>query len=101
MEIADEYAFLSDELDFENDTAIGPNLAEDRASRITAALEGYGAVIEGEQEAPDARLKLATNAAKPILELLRADTAQSQDEWLDEQRKRGPLDPGSPFSQAV
>ena len=34
VEIADEYRFLSDKIDFAGDKMVGPDLAEDRANRI-------------------------------------------------------------------
>ena len=37
----------------------------------------------------------------PILELLKADTALSQGAWLEEQAKKGPLDPGFFFSRSA
>ncbi len=92
VEIADEYRFLSDEIDFAGDKMVGPDLAEDRANRIKAVLQGYGAVMNDEQD-PVGMLTAAFTKA-PILELLKADTALSQDAWLEERAKKGPLDPG-------
>ena len=89
-EIADEYAFLSDELGFQNDKMVGPDLAEDRAKRIKGTLQKYGAVMEDDVS--------LTNLKAPILELLRAGTAQTQEEWQKYMAERGPLDPGTLFS---
>jgi hypothetical protein len=99
VEIADEYRFLSDKIDFAGDKMIGPDLAEDRANRIKAVLQNYGAVMNDEQD-PVGMLTAAVTKA-PILELLKADTALSQGAWLEEQAKKGPLDPGSFFSRSA
>lgn len=99
VEIADEYRFLSDEIDFAGDKMVGPDLAEDRANRIKAVLQRYGAVINDEQD-PVGMLTAAVTKA-PILELLKADTALTQDAWLEEKAKQGPLDPGSFFSRSA
>ncbi len=99
VEIADEYRFLSDEIDFAGDRMVGPDLAEDRANRIKAVLQRYGAVMKAEQD-PAGMLTAAVTKA-PILELLKADTALTQDAWLEEKAKQGPLDPGSFFSRSA
>jgi hypothetical protein len=99
VEIADEYRFLSDKIDFAGDKMVGPDLAEDRAKRIKAVLQAYGAVMNDEQD-PVGMLTAAVTKA-PILELLKADTALSQGAWLEEQAKKGPLDPGSFFSRSA
>jgi hypothetical protein len=99
VEIADEYRFLSDEIDFAGDKMVGPDLAEDRANRIKAVLQRYGAVMNDEQD-PVGMLTAAVTKA-PILELLKADTALTQDAWLEEKAKQGPLDPGSFFSRSA
>jgi hypothetical protein len=64
-----------------------------------AVLQGYGAVMKDEQD-PVGLLTAAVTEA-PILELLKADTALSQGAWLEEQAKKGPLDPGSFFSRSA
>ncbi|MBT1512080.1 hypothetical protein KIP88_16360 [Bradyrhizobium sp. SRL28] len=92
VEIADEY--------FAGDKRVGPDLAEDRANRIKAVLQGYGAVMKDEQDPVGGMLTAAFTKA-PILELLKADTALSQDAWLEERAKKGPLDPGSFFSRTA
>jgi hypothetical protein len=99
VEIASEYRFLSEELDFGADTMVGPDLAANRAARINAALERYGAVTKDELSPSD--LIAATLAKKPILESLLADTVQTQQEWLDEMEKQGRLDPGALFSRVA
>ncbi|MCF8477084.1 MAG: hypothetical protein K9G60_08640 [Pseudolabrys sp.] len=99
VEIAKEYAFLHDEIGFANDTGAGPDLATDRANRIKAALQSHGAVMQ--DELSPAGLATAQLAQKPVLELLRANTAQTQDEWLEDQAKQGPLDPGTFFSRVA
>jgi hypothetical protein len=99
VEIADEYRFLSDKIDFAGDKMIGPDLAEDRARRIKVVLQGYGAVMKDEQD--PVGLLTATVTKVPILELLKADTALSQGAWLEEQAKKGSLDPGSFFSRSA
>ena len=99
VEIADEYRFLSDKIDFAGDKMVGPDLAEDRANRIKAVLQSHGAVMNDEQD-PVGMLTAAVTKA-PILELLKADTALSQDAWLEEMAKKGRLDPGSFFSRSA
>jgi hypothetical protein len=99
VEIASEYGFLGEELGFGADTMIGPDLAADRAARINAALERYGAVTKDELSPSD--LLAATLAKKPILESLLADTVQTQQEWLDEMEKQGRLEPGALFSRVA
>jgi hypothetical protein len=99
VEIADEYRFLSDKIDFAGDKMVGPDLAEDRAKRIKAVLQAYGAVMNDEQD-PVGMLTAAVTKA-PILELLKADTALSQEAWLEERGKTGLLDPGSFFSRSA
>jgi hypothetical protein len=99
VEIADEYAFLSDELRPELDTMVGPDLAVDRANRIKASLQRHGAVMQDELS-PTALL--AANLMKtPVLELLKADTAQTQEEWFAFKAKEGPADPGALFSHKI
>ena len=78
---------------------VGPDLAEYRANGIKAVLQRYGAVMNDEQD-PVGMLTAAVTKT-PILELLKADTALTQDEWLEEKAKRGPLDPGSFFSRTA
>jgi hypothetical protein len=97
VEIASEYAFLGEELDFGADRGIGPDLAANRAARINALLERYGAVTKDELSPSD--LVAATLAKKPILESLLADTVQTQQEWLDEMGKQGRLEPGAWLSR--
>src|SRR5258708_924983 len=87
VEIADEYRFLSDEIDFAGDKMVGPDLAEDRASRIKAVLQRYGAVMNDEQD-PAGMLTAAVTKA-PILELLKADTALTQDACLERKGQTG------------
>lgn len=99
VEIADEYRFLGDEIDFGGDKMVGPDLAEHRADEIKAVLQRYGAVTKDEQD-PVGMLTAAITKT-PILELLRANTALTQDEWLQEKAKQGPLDPGSYFSRTA
>lgn len=99
VEIADKYRFLSDKIDFASDKMVGPGLAEDRAKRIKAVLQNYGAVMKDEQDPVGMLTAVLTKA--PILELLKADTALSQGAWLEEQAKKGPLDPGSFFSRSA
>jgi len=99
VEIADEYRFLSDKIDFAGDKMVGPDLAEDRAKRIKAVLQEYGAVMNDEQDPVGMLTAVLTKA--PILELLKADTALSQGAWLEEKAKKGPLDPGSFFSRSA
>jgi hypothetical protein len=98
-EIADEYRFLEDELRPELDTMVGPDLAVDRAKRIEAALQRYGAVME--DELSPAGLLTAKLTKTPVLELLTADTAQTQEGWLKFKAKEGPADPGSLFSHKI
>jgi hypothetical protein len=64
-----------------------------------AVLQSDGAVMKDEQD-PVGMLTAAVTKA-PILELLKADTALSQGAWLEEQAKKGPLDPGSFFSRSA
>jgi hypothetical protein len=97
VEIANEYAFLGEEIDFGADRGTGPDLAANRAARINALLERYGAVTKDELSPSD--LIAATLAKKPILESLLADTVQTQQEWLDEMGKQGRLEPGTWFSR--
>jgi len=97
VEIADEYRFLADEIDFGGDKMVGPDLAEYRAKGIKAVLQRYGAVMNDD---PVGMLTAAITKT-PILELLKADTALTQDEWLEEKAKQGPLDPGSFFSRTA
>jgi|GEM_PF-5920754 len=99
VEVADEYIFLSDKIDFAGDKMVGPDFAEDRASRIKAVLQGYGSVMNDEQN--PVGIPTAAVTKVPILELLKADTALSQDAWLEEQAKKGPLAPGFFFSQTA
>jgi hypothetical protein len=99
IEIADEYGFLSEELGFNADTMVGPDAAADRAARVEAALAKYGAVIKDEQS-PD-ELASAMLAKLPILELVKADTALTQAEWMAEEARKGTRDAGAFFSRTV
>jgi hypothetical protein len=99
MEIANEYGFLSDELNFGDDKIVGPDLAEDRVKRIKAALVAHG-VLPKDDLTPTT-LMTATLSNTPILESLRADTAQTQEQWVADRAKEGPLDPGMLFSRVA
>lgn len=99
MEIANEYRFIADEMDFGGDRMVGPDLAKDRAQRMMAVLERYGAVI-GNDASPD-KLLSAKLARQPIVEAVMAATAQSQEQWLADKAKEGPLDPGMLFSRVA
>ncbi len=99
VEIANEYGFLGEALDSASDKTVGPDLAEDRAKRIMAKLGQYGALTKDELDPNE--LLAATLAKKPIIEALRAATAQTQEEWLDQKAKEGPLDPGMFFSKVA
>lgn len=99
IEIANEYRFLSQEIDFSADTMVGPDLAESRAERVKAVLERYGAAMKDEMTLP--QLMSATLAKTPMLEILRARTAQTQAEWMADKAKEGPLDPGTFFSRVA
>jgi hypothetical protein len=98
VEIADEYAFVLRGL-FENESGYGPELAEDRAKRIMAALTANGAVTQDDIDR--AGPFDTTLIGKPVAESLLAETAMTQAEWLAEKAKRGPLDPGMLFSRSV
>jgi hypothetical protein len=97
VEIADEYRFLADKVDFAGDKMVGPDLAEDRAGRIKAVLQSFGAVMNDEQD-PVGTLNARITKA-PIIELLKANTALTQEAWLKGKGKEGPLGPGSFFSR--
>jgi hypothetical protein len=97
--IASEYGFLSEELDFQNDKGIGPDLAANRVARIKALLERYGALPKDDLSPEE--VMTATLAKKPIVETLLADTVQTQQEWLDDMAKQGRLDPGALFSRVA
>lgn len=99
MEIASEYRFIGDEMDFGGDRMVGPDLAKDRAQRVMAVLERYGAVI-GDGASPE-KLLSAKLARQPIVEAVMAATAQSQEQWLADKAKEGPLDPGMLFSRVA
>jgi hypothetical protein len=99
MEIADEYRFIADEMNFGGDKMVGPDLAKDRAQRMMAVLERYGAVV-GNDASPDELLS-AKLARQPIVETIMAATAQTQEEWLADKAKEGPLDPGTLFSRVA
>jgi hypothetical protein len=99
MEIANEYGFLADELNFGDDRIVGPDLAEDRVKRVKAALVAHG-VLPKDDLSP-AGLMAATLAKTPILETLRAGTAQTQEQWVEDKAKEGPLDPGMLFSRVA
>jgi hypothetical protein len=99
IEIANEYGFISDELldSFAADKGGGPELAEARANRFKAALERHGMLP---REKLDTNGLLAAALAKtPIVEMLRASTAQTEEEWLEAKSKEAPLDPGAFLSR--
>ena len=95
IEIADEYRFLGDEIDFSADTIVGPDLAKSRAARVMAVLERYGAVM-GDEASPEELLS-AKLAKQPIANALLAATAQTQAQWLEDMAREG-RSPGSLFS---
>lgn len=101
VEIVNEYAFLSEGLGFGDDTAVGPELAADRANRLKEALEGYGAVVGGDEQDVAGGLSSGTGSQRPILEILQASTAQTQEEWWHEEGRHRQLDPGSVFSHTA
>jgi hypothetical protein len=98
-EIAREYAFLREELTFKDDKAIGPDLAADRAARMAAALERYGAVDKNDASANPVNAN--PSSAKAIMEMINADTAMTQEAWFEERVREGRLDPGALFSREV
>lgn len=100
IEIADEYGFITDELheSFANDRIVGPDLAEARAERFKAALQRHGVLPKEELDADG--LMAATLAKTPVVELLRASTAQTQEEWLEEKAKEEPM-PGALFERTA
>jgi hypothetical protein len=65
VEIASEYSFLSEELDFGADKGVGPDLAANRAARINALLERYGAGDEGRPQPLGADGRHARQEADP------------------------------------
>ena len=99
MVIASEYSFLSDEIGIGGEAKTGPALAEDRANRIRAVLQKYGAVVPDEQDSSKSLSGKTTTA--PILQILKAATAQTQEDWIAEQAKQGPIDPGTLYSRKV
>jgi hypothetical protein len=100
IEIADEYRFLSNELreSFASDRDVGPDLAEQRATHVKAALERHGVLAKDELD-PDAMIA-ATRAKTPVVELLRASTAQTQEEWLEMKATETPM-PGAFLSMTA
>ena len=99
MVIASEYSFLSDEIGIGGEAKTGPALAEDRANRIRAVLQKYGAVVPDEQDSAKSLSGKTTTA--PILQILKAATAQTQEDWIAEQARQGPIDPGMLYSRKV
>lgn len=97
--IADEYRFLMEELNFGADKMVGPNLAQDRADRIKASLARHGAFVDNGQDAV-AKLNAVT-ARQPIVEVLRARTAQTQEEWLKLKQEEGPINAGTLMSRSA
>lgn len=99
IEIAGEYRFLSEELNFAADKMVGPDLAQDRAERIKAALARHGAFVDEDQD-PVAKLN-ALNAQQPIVEVIQAATAQTQEEWLKLKQEEGPINIGAFLSRSA
>lgn len=100
--IASEYSFLSDEIfSGGGEGKTGPALAEDRANRIKAALIAHGAVMPDDDLQGSKNPLAGKSTTAPVLQILKATTAQTQDQWAAEQAKQGPLNPGTLFSRAV
>jgi len=95
-EFADDYAFLA--RGFDKDTKVGPDLAESRLARVTAALERHGMITKDKQEIGG--LKIAPQAGTPIVDILRASTAQTQQEWLEFKATESPP-PGALVSRTA
>lgn len=100
MEIANDFRFLQDDLgdSFAADRIVGPDLAEARAKRVRDALEGYG--IRDSATLGASALAEAKSARAPLLEMLRAATAQTQQQWLEMKSKEPPM-PGSVLSMTA
>jgi hypothetical protein len=95
VEMPNEYSLLSDELGFNNDTMVGPDLAENRAKRIKEALISHGAVLDdGSASAGFSTVKA------PVLDMVRALTAQTQSERQAKMFKQ-PGDPGTYYSRTA
>jgi hypothetical protein len=77
-EFADDYAYLG--RDFRGETLTGPGLAEQRLAKVRAALEHGGAIIADGGNSPAGGIAKAYG--KCLAEILRAGTAQTQQEWL-------------------
>lgn len=102
MVIASEYSFLGDEIFAGHgggSALAGPDVAEDRANRIKAALMAHGAVMADNDNSANPLSAKPSNA--PVLQILKAATAQTQDEWVAAQSRQGALDPGSLLSRAI
>ncbi len=97
LEIADEYRFLADEIDFGADKAVGPTSPR-TVQRIMAVLERYG-VVMGDKAKPQDLLS-AKLAQQPIANALLAATARTQDQWLTDMAKEG-RPPGNLFSRTA
>jgi hypothetical protein len=96
VEMPNEYSFLGDELGLNSDTLVGPDLAENRAKRIKEALLKHGAVLDG-----DSALAGSATLKAPVLEMVKAITAQTQSEWQAEMIKQGSAQPGSYYERTA
>ena len=92
VSVADTETLFSVEAGFKSDKNIGPDLAADRAARVAALLEKYGAVDKNDVSANPVN-------AKAIMEMIEANSAMTQEAWIEQRIREGRLDPGALFSR--
>jgi hypothetical protein len=96
-EFADDYSYLA--AGFKGETLLGPDLAEQRLAKVKAALERSGATFtDGKSE--NYRSTVAGNFSASVVEILRASTAQTQQEWLAFKSTESPS-PGALLSRTA
>jgi hypothetical protein len=95
-EFADDYAFLA--RGSEKDTTTGPELAQLRVARAKAALERHGMISTDALEGQQPKTNFMRKA--DVFDILRASTAQTQQEWLAFKATEPPM-PGAYVSRSA
>lgn len=99
VEFASQYTLIEQLLAFDQDTSKGPALAEDRIARIQALLQDLGATFAQNGDRPNESAFRPSDSV--VVQVERAETAQSLEDYLAEKAKNGETGPGQLISTRV
>ncbi|MBA5776960.1 hypothetical protein H2509_07425 [Stappia sp. F7233] len=99
VELAPQYKLIEQVLEFDQDTSKGPALAEDRIARIQALLQDLGATFAQNGDGPNESAFRPSDSV--IVQVERAETAQSLEDYLAEKVKNGETEPGLLISTRI